>query len=179
MKASHVAWLAAHPSRTADWLRSQLDDGFDVHHVDGDRNNNNSNNLVLIESQDHTTVIHGLFMKRLPKHSPRGRKPADHARDGAIYAAREAGRGWRSIGMDFNCSRATAFGRARSFARSHDKPWPVDVPKAEVVPIRCEALGVSLALQPLRTKSVESEVDAVLKILRREERARLLTMRYR
>lgn len=55
----HQAWLDAHPHRTATWLRSMVADGFDVHHVDGNRENNDSTNLVLIERRDHSLLHYG------------------------------------------------------------------------------------------------------------------------
>lgn len=53
MAKHHEIWLEAHPDRTADWLSDRLEDGFELHHVDGDRNNNAPDNLVLIEWRDH------------------------------------------------------------------------------------------------------------------------------
>lgn len=58
MKLWHTAWLSAHPYRTEEWLREKLRDGFDVHHMDGDKANNDSSNLVLIEHVDHMR-LHG------------------------------------------------------------------------------------------------------------------------
>lgn len=58
MKKHHKAWLSAHPNRTCIWLYEKLAEGFDVHHVDGDEQNNTPDNLVLIESADHI-ALHG------------------------------------------------------------------------------------------------------------------------
>lgn len=49
----HYVWLAKHPERSEDWLKRMLGMGFDIHHVDGDRENNDPSNLVLIERKDH------------------------------------------------------------------------------------------------------------------------------
>lgn len=54
----HVAWLSAHPDRSAGWLKEMLREGFDVHHVDGDDSNNDPRNLILIEAVDHIR-LHG------------------------------------------------------------------------------------------------------------------------
>ncbi|TQE92931.1 MAG: hypothetical protein FKY71_18690 [Spiribacter salinus] len=54
----HHAWLSAHPNRTEEWLKERLEDGFHVHHADGDPNNNDSSNLILIEGADHMR-LHG------------------------------------------------------------------------------------------------------------------------
>jgi hypothetical protein len=54
----HYAWLDTHPHRNETWLRKRLADGFDVHHLDGDDENDLPDNLVLIEATDHTKAIH-------------------------------------------------------------------------------------------------------------------------
>lgn len=59
MKPHHEAWLTAHPERTADWLREKIREGFDVHHMDGNRDNNEPGNLVLIDHIDHMR-LHGM-----------------------------------------------------------------------------------------------------------------------
>lgn len=59
LQSYHVAWLSAHPERTADWLRDRMKDGFHVHHVDGDHDNDDPSNLVLIDGVDHMR-LHGM-----------------------------------------------------------------------------------------------------------------------
>jgi hypothetical protein len=58
LKPHHAAWLQSHPNRTESWFRNRITEGFDVHHLDGDHENNVSDNLILIESQDHMR-LHG------------------------------------------------------------------------------------------------------------------------
>jgi hypothetical protein len=59
MQPHHVAWLGAHPHRSEEWLRAHLKDGFDIHHLDGDHDNNDPLNLVLIDAADHMMVHNG------------------------------------------------------------------------------------------------------------------------
>jgi hypothetical protein len=66
MTEYHLIWLENHPHRSAEWLKERLSDGFDVHHVDGNRDNNDPSNLVLIEHQDHMNNLHGSKMRRIP-----------------------------------------------------------------------------------------------------------------
>ena len=61
----HHAWLGAHPERDEAWLRERLKDGFDVHHLDGDHENNDPLNLVLIDGADHLMLHNG--SKRLSR----------------------------------------------------------------------------------------------------------------
>lgn len=77
MEPYHLAWLTAHPRRTVEWLKDKLRDGFDIHHLDGDHNNNDPNNLLLVECSDHL-MLHGGRVSRLgpprPKLNGSGKK---------------------------------------------------------------------------------------------------------
>lgn len=82
----HLAWLSAHPARSAEWLSAMLADGFDVHHIDGDHSNDATTNLALIETQDHALNIHQLpFTRSAAIRALRAR------RDRIEEACREAG----------------------------------------------------------------------------------------
>jgi hypothetical protein len=75
LEAYHYAWLESHPHRNEEWLREQLKEGFDIHHIDGDHNNNDPSNLVLIEHTDHMR-LHGMnkSMGRI-KSTPKKKSP--------------------------------------------------------------------------------------------------------
>ena len=62
LKSYHMAWLSAHPNRSARWLREKIKDGFHIHHKDGDHNNNDPNNLLLIDGDDHMR-LHGVSLE--------------------------------------------------------------------------------------------------------------------
>lgn len=64
LKPCEVAWLDAHPARSAEWLIHRLNDGFEIHHVDGNHDNNAPGNVVLIEGVDHMRM-HGMCVKAL------------------------------------------------------------------------------------------------------------------
>lgn len=59
MTEYQTAWLLAHHERSEGWLREKLAEGFDVHHLDGDKGNNAAGNLVLIECGDHMMLHNG------------------------------------------------------------------------------------------------------------------------
>jgi hypothetical protein len=59
MESYHYIWLSTHTHRDETWLKEKLSEGFDIHHIDGEHNNNNPDNLVLIEHLDHMR-LHGL-----------------------------------------------------------------------------------------------------------------------
>lgn len=61
----HKVWLQSHPHRTQRWLRDRIKDGFDIHHMDGDTENDHPSNLILLETTDHTKTIHTLPFSRL------------------------------------------------------------------------------------------------------------------
>jgi hypothetical protein len=62
-KEYHLVWLASHPHRTAAWLRERMADGFDIHHLDRNHENNEPTNLVLVEHTDHMR-LHGVEVGR-------------------------------------------------------------------------------------------------------------------
>lgn len=59
MELHHVAWLAAHPERSQQWLEERMRDGFDVHHLNGNHDDNDPLNIVLIECGDHMMLHNG------------------------------------------------------------------------------------------------------------------------
>ena len=55
----HSAWLSVHPHRTKPWFLAKLKEGFDVHHLDGNHENNDPTNLALVEHTDHMAIHNG------------------------------------------------------------------------------------------------------------------------
>lgn len=53
------AWLDAHLDRDEKWLLRMAKEGFDVHHIDGNHDNDSPLNLVLIEHRDHFMLHSG------------------------------------------------------------------------------------------------------------------------
>jgi len=74
MKIYHEVWLAAHPQRSREWLAERLRDGFDVHHMDGNHDNNDPANLVLIEGSDHMMLHGGRALRRLGPPKRKGKR---------------------------------------------------------------------------------------------------------
>jgi len=64
MNRHQRAWLKANPHRAASWLREKLADGFDIHHLDGNHDNNDPLNLLLVEVVDHMR-LHDLPLERI------------------------------------------------------------------------------------------------------------------
>jgi hypothetical protein len=76
LKTYHLVWLGSHPNRTEAWLRARLYDGFDIHHLDGNHDNNEPANLALVEHTDHMALHGGRTMGRMT--SPRKKRaPTD------------------------------------------------------------------------------------------------------
>lgn len=59
LQSYHYVWLSVHPGRDEAWLRDILAKGFAIHHMDGNHDNDASDNLVLIEQADHM-FLHGM-----------------------------------------------------------------------------------------------------------------------
>jgi hypothetical protein len=119
MREHHYIWLEGQPTRNKKWLQERLDDGFDIHHIDGNHANNHPMNLCLIEGIDHLNCIH-LNTIDWKKKLREGRKHAmangvrfgrklkltDHQRREAL-ARRESGETCVSISKSYNVSYMT------------------------------------------------------------------------
>lgn len=99
LAAHHAAWLDAHPYRSEYWLRDRLADGFDVHHVDHNHDNNSADNLVLIERTDHN-LMHGANPARRAEKAASLKKTDERLEKGRrIYEAKQPGVSWRRAAM--------------------------------------------------------------------------------
>jgi len=56
MQIHHRFWLQGHPNCTEEWLKQRIAEGFCIHHIDHDHNNNDVSNLALIYGTDHTRL---------------------------------------------------------------------------------------------------------------------------
>jgi hypothetical protein len=111
--------------------------GFDIHHVDGDHDNNDPDNLVLIERYDHLRL--------------HGRPPADPSYIGkcGLEYALQKGRSCYELrsagGISWDDVARKVYGRrrgqkaiqaAKRYARYHGLVWPI-----QVDPVRREHYG--------------------------------------
>ncbi len=125
LRGYHHIWLEAHPYRSADWLERALADGFDIHHIDGDRSNNDPDNLVLIECGDHFRLHGSPNFLRIHVSARRQRLAAHQKRAGeAAYRLMAAGAETREIERGSGYRFATARRLAKEHARRHAKYWP-------------------------------------------------------
>lgn len=81
-------------------------EGFDVHHLDGDHENNDPANLVLIEHTDHMMMHDGRTMGRLK------------ARRGPRQARRP-----KRVGKHKHVSAADKLGAPREWEELRDELW--------------------------------------------------------
>ena len=56
MKQYHYNWLSIHPFKSEQWLRYMLSEGFHMHHVDGNHDNDDPYNLALMFGVDHSRL---------------------------------------------------------------------------------------------------------------------------
>lgn len=126
MEPHHKAWL----SRTKvdpSFLSEALRNGFDVHHLDGDHQNNDPENLMLIYTDDH------FLLHNAKKFTGRSggvwmtQEELDNAKmtkGQRAYEDRQGGKVWKEIDIP------NALGSAKFYAQRNDKPWPV-IPSKE------------------------------------------------
>lgn len=122
LETYHWAWLTAHPERSQEWLRAKLLDGFDIHHIDGNHENDDPANLCLLEHVDHMR-LHGTPMRR-----GRGTKCANivsHPLDEDSYNLRLLGKCWYDIGQDLGISEGMAAQYAKRWCLNHNISWPM------------------------------------------------------
>jgi hypothetical protein len=117
LKEHHRKWLESHTGRTEEWLAEKLMDGFDIHHIDGNCENNDAENIVLIECSDHL-LLHGGRLSRIgPVRTKRRSHTEDSGRIAYERRVRERVK-WYEIGGD------SARLAAQRYARKRKLPWP-------------------------------------------------------
>ena len=130
MNPHHKAWLEAHPDRDQDWLEKACREGFDVHHIDGDRDNHAPDNLVLIERLDHFRLHNGSGLKRLVRTgSGWGEALPTKSRltiGESAYRMRQSGMKWADIGKEHDyLNYGSVILASKSYAKYHKFEWPV------------------------------------------------------
>ena len=87
MDPHHEVWLSNHPGRDKAWLKRMTAEGLSIHHIDGNHENNDPNNLVLIELDDHLR-LHCIGGKRIRTH-PVAHFMKDRQKEGIAKAKAE------------------------------------------------------------------------------------------
>lgn len=65
LKSYHHIWCD-YNHKPVEWIILKLEEGFHIHHVDGNHFNDDPTNLVLIYGPDHL-MLHGLKKNRSPR----------------------------------------------------------------------------------------------------------------
>ena len=126
----HKVWLANHPDYDEAWLQTALKAGFDIHHLDGNHNNDAFENLLLIESCDHLR-LHGQIQRLFGNRGAWSTDKSYRAKLGEdSYKMRCAGWSWPNIAKelgygDKQSPTAYALNVAKAHADYYKKQWPV------------------------------------------------------
>lgn len=126
MKEYQLNWLKE-SGKSIEWLRSAFENGFDIHHLDGNHNNNNPNNLVLIYTRDHMMIHTGV--KTLQRMTPCEwvdnkeyyEKKTDLGKKG--YNLRKEKLKWGEIAERLNSDISSVYNATRMYAEYRDLPW--------------------------------------------------------
>lgn len=126
----HKVWLESHPHRDAEWLKTALMAGFDIHHLDGDHDNDVPGNLILIEVGDHQRIHNGIVINFT--RNGRGSWEGHNRRiilGEESYKLRESGLPWREVGVRLYPGGKNPTGYsinvAKMYAEYHKLQWPI------------------------------------------------------
>lgn len=126
LKPHQRAWLNAHAEYDDSWLLTALAAGFDVHHIDEDKLNNDPDNLLLIERNDHMKIhgLRGFLVKKISKWESYEQKVS---KGEYVYNLRlNSGLPWDAVAEKAGYNRsAGAINIAKAYANYHKLEWPV------------------------------------------------------
>jgi hypothetical protein len=128
MNKAQIAWLAAHPERSAEWLKLITAQGFDVHHCDENRANNEPENLILIERVDHMRLHDKNLIKPPCRYvDPNTGRLAYHAREQYKLP-------WTTIADKLGVGTLYLITKyAEQYARKTGLPWPLPEVKSDKI----------------------------------------------
>lgn len=135
MKEYHLIWLSAHPERGQGWLCARLLDGFDIHHVDGDHENNVAENLILIEHRDHFMLHSAGRPSATLRLDNRGPTKKTLRRGRVGYELRKQGYSWSAAAAFLtniegaDCGHRGLMAATKVFTATNNLPWPIPVTK--------------------------------------------------
>ncbi len=125
MEAHHKAWLSKH-HQPPEFLQQAIEAGFHVHHIDGDHDNNDTANLVLIFGRDHMS-LHSMApamgdAKRNAEKAAHTRSRKKAKRGCQAYGLRLTGVTWAEIARSTGIK--SPLNAAKHYASVESKPWP-------------------------------------------------------
>ena len=128
MNIQHTIWLESHPDYDEEWLKTALHAGFDIHHIDGNHDNNDPENLLLIEKSDHKR-LHGINPRFDTKRDSWESRITRVNLGEVAYNRRRLGETWKGIGDSFYHDKKApeqyALNVAKVYAEYHKRPWPI------------------------------------------------------
>ena len=130
----HRIWLEHHPHYDEFWLTQAISAGFDLHHLDGNHDNNDADNLILVEKGDHCK-LHGRFAfgptnGTVPRNCWDSAKKRMQLGEAAYQIRSEESISWAKIakrlGYEDEMRAANyAVNVASYFAKINKKQWPI------------------------------------------------------
>ena len=120
MDAAQKAWQSTSGAED-NVLPGALRAGFVVHHLDQDRFNLESTNLVLVWERD-VQKLECMVPEDVMEVGQVGRSPGVGEQG---YYLRGQGKTWVEIGRVLNTTAGSALGSAKAHAKVEGKPWPI------------------------------------------------------
>ena len=126
----HKVWLECHPGRDEEWLRAVFREDFGIHHIDGNYDNNDPTNLVLIYWGDHAMIHNGLKrpIREVKLRDTRRSKPPwskSLVVGERCFNLRCEGVSWEKVAETEGLpDKSVALKQARRYARAMEKTLP-------------------------------------------------------
>lgn len=125
MEESHIVWLKHHGVEP-EFLMQAVLNGFEIHHLDGDHDNNDPLNLVLIYDKDHYQ-LHGIYHDTKLNRTWQdvlAEQKAKITKGQIAYNLRTSGAKWAEVATQVSASIPNTMTMARRYAKLNSLAWP-------------------------------------------------------
>ena len=125
MEQHRKVWMESN-CKDEEWMYQASQNGFDVHHLDGDHSNNDPENLVMIFASDHMRLHnaeHFIPLSRCKKNWNEESEGEKLTRGEFAYKERLKGLGWKEI----ECKNPILL--AKNYAIKKGMEWPIKLSK--------------------------------------------------
>ncbi len=140
LTTTQKAWLTKHPNVSQQWLVGAQSEGFELHHIDCNHDNDSPDNILLIFGRDHK-YIHGIsssfgLMANKSRDAWICKRESDYIRiklGEKGYTLRQSGMKWPDVGIALGYAGrrgqqgGSAANATRQYAKYNKLTWPIEL----------------------------------------------------